>query len=60
MNEVTAEWYLYYTRKKSPEVAFVRIAASCLGDAITTAKTLAHQCRLEIVGVVPDLGVEEE
>ena len=59
-SKVNGGWYMYYTRKKTPEVAMLRIAASCLGDAITTAKSLAQQCKLGLVGVAPDLGVEEE
>ena len=59
-NDINAAWYLYYTREPSQEVAHVRIAANCLWNAVTTAKTLAHQCKLGIVGVAPDLGVEEE
>jgi len=57
---VNADWYMYYTRKSSPEIATLRISAGCLGDATDVAKCLAQQCRLELVGVARDLGVEEE
>ena len=59
-SKVNGGWYMYYTGKRASEVAMVRIAASCLGDAITTAKSLAQQCTLGLVGVAPDLGVEED
>ena len=57
-NEVSPRWYMYYTRGDTLEVAVERISASCLGDATTTAKTLAFQCGFEIVGIAPDLGLE--
>lgn len=57
-NNVKPHWYMYYKREGSPEVAIERISASCLGDATTTAKSLAYQCKFEIVGVAPDLGLE--
>lgn len=67
MNEnVRADWFVYYT-SGSPEqqktgypIESMRIGASCLGDAITAAKELAKLCRLQIVGVVPDVGVRDE
>lgn len=61
MNDsVNPDWYLYYNRKSSPEIAHTRISANCLGDATSVAKCLAQQCGFQLVGVAPDLGVEEE
>jgi len=61
MNEhLEVEWYVFYIQgKDSVEIETARIAASCLGDAVMTAKLLAKHCELNLIGVAPDLGVPE-
>ena len=63
---VRADWFVYYT-SGSPEqqktgypIEMIRIGADCLGNAITAAKEIAKMCRLQIVGVVPGVGVRDE
>ena len=59
MNEnLRGEWFMFYVGKSVLDVDYIRIAASCLGDAITTAKGIAGICSLNVIGVTQDLGLQ--
>ena len=53
-------WYIFYTWQETPavEVEMVRIAASCLGNAVTAAIEIASRSNIYLVGVTPELGVK--
>jgi len=60
--ELHCGWYVFYTWQFTPaiEVEMVRIAASCLGDAVTAAIELASRSNIYLVGVTPELGVRSD
>ena len=60
--KVHCGWYVFYTWQFAPavEVEMVRIAASCLGDAVTAAKEIASRSNIYLIGVTPELGVMSE
>ena len=57
--EVNCNWYLFYCYQKNIETQTMRFAASCLGNALTTAKELASRCGFYLIGVAPDIGVAD-
>jgi hypothetical protein len=60
--EIHAGWYVFYTWRDEPalEVKMVRIAASCLGNAMTAAIEMASRSSIYLIGITPELGVREE
>ena len=60
--KIDAGWYVFYTwqNQSAIKVEMVRIAASCLSDAMTAAKELASRSNIYLIGITPELGVMEE
>lgn len=60
--EIHCGWYVFYTWQNQPaiEVGMVRIAASCLGNAVTAAIEMASRSNIYLIGITPELGVKEE
>jgi len=60
---IDADWFVFYNNRLaingSATIEMLRIAASCLGDAITVAKEVANRCNLQLVGICQDVGVAE-
>ena len=60
MAGLTTNWYVFFSEKKDPlKPKSIRIGASCLGDAATTAIEWASRCNIDLIGVAPDIGVAE-
>ena len=62
MNEdLDCNFLVFYAEERASDnfTPRFRIAASCLGDALTVAKAIGDMSRLNIIGVSPDLGVRE-
>ena len=60
--EIDAGWYVFYTWQNQPavKVEMVRIAASCLGNAMAAAKEMASRSNIYLIGITPELGVMSE
>ena len=60
MGELNSSWYVFFSEKKDPlSPKVIRVGASCLGDAMTTAVEWAKRCSVDLIGVAPDIGIPE-